>query len=98
MIKAGIDQDALVALFSQASAKQGEAVRKAVSEATLKALQGRELTLTNIKKVLESVTKAASNGAAQSGRWLATSRTNSSRAAPSPSSTRRKASPVSTAC
>jgi len=65
MIKAGIDQDALVALFSQASAKQGEAVRKAVSEATLKALQGRELTLTNIKKVLESVTQAASNGAAK---------------------------------
>ena len=65
MIKSGIDQDALVALFSQASAKQGEAVRKAVSEATLKALQGRELTLTNIKKVLESVTQAASNGAAK---------------------------------
>jgi hypothetical protein len=65
MIKSGIDQDALVALFSEASAQQGEAVRKAVSEATLKALQGRELTLTNIKKVLESVTQAASNGAAK---------------------------------
>lgn len=65
MIKSGIDQDALVALFSQASAKHGEAVRKAVSEATLKALQGRELTLTNIKKVLGSVTQAASNGAAK---------------------------------
>jgi len=65
MIKSGIDQDALVTMFSQATAKQGEAVRKAVSEATLKALQGRELTLANIKKVLESVTQAASAGAAK---------------------------------
>ena len=40
MIKSGIDQDALVAMFSEATAKQGEALRKAVSEATLKALQG----------------------------------------------------------
>jgi hypothetical protein len=36
-----------------------------VSEATLKALQGRELTMENIKKVLKSVTTAATNGAAQ---------------------------------
>ena len=40
MIKSGIDQDALVTMFSEATAKQGEALRKAVSEATLKALQG----------------------------------------------------------
>ena len=65
MIKAGIDQDAIVTMFSQATAKQGEALRKAVSEATLKALQGRELTMENIKKVLKSVTGAASAGAAQ---------------------------------
>ena len=65
MIKAGIDQDALVKQFSEASAKQGEALRKAVSEATLKALQGRELTLTNIRSVLKTVTQAASAGAAQ---------------------------------
>jgi hypothetical protein len=66
MIKSGIDQDALITQFSQASAKQGAALRKAVSEATLKALQGRELTLTNIKSVLQSVTQAASAGAAES--------------------------------
>lgn len=66
MIKAGIDQDALIAQFSQASAKQGAALRKAVSDATLQALQGRELTLANIRKVLASVTQAASAGAAQS--------------------------------
>ena len=65
MFKAGIDQDAIVTMFSQATAKQGEALRKAVNEATLKALQGRELTMENIKKVLKSVTTAASTGAAQ---------------------------------
>ena len=66
MIKSGIDQDALIKQFSEASAKQGEALRKSVAEATLKALQGRELTLANIRKVLKTVTEAASAGAAQS--------------------------------
>jgi hypothetical protein len=65
MIKSGIDQEALVRQFSEASAKQGEALRKAVADATLKALQGRELTLANIRKVLKTVTEAASAGAAQ---------------------------------
>jgi hypothetical protein len=66
MIKHGIDQDALITQFSQAGAKQGDALRKAVNEATLKALQGRELTLANIKQVLGTVAKAASTGAAGS--------------------------------
>ena len=65
MIKSGIDQEALVKLFSEASAKQGEALRKAVSEATLKALQGRELTMQNIRSVLKTVTQAATAGAAR---------------------------------
>ena len=65
MNKSGIDQDALIDMFAQASAKQGDALRRAVSEATLKALQGRELTLDNIRKVLKTVTQAASAGAAQ---------------------------------
>jgi hypothetical protein len=65
MNKSGIDQDALIAQFAQATARQGETLRKTVSEATLKALQGRELTLDNIRKVLKSVTQAASAGAAQ---------------------------------
>ncbi len=64
MMKAGIDQDAIIDMFSQATAKQGEALRKAVSEATLKALQGRELTLENIRKVLKTVTQASTAGAA----------------------------------
>ena len=67
MIKSGIDQDALVAMFSEATAKQGEALRKAVAEATLKALQGRELTLGQHPQVLKTVTEAASAGAAKSG-------------------------------
>jgi hypothetical protein len=67
MIKSGIDQDALVAMFSEASAKQGEALRKAVAEATLKALQARELSLANIRSVMKAVTEAASTGAAKSG-------------------------------
>jgi hypothetical protein len=65
MIKSGIDQDALIAAFAQATAKQGDTLRKTVSDATLKALQGRELTLDNIRKVLKTVTEAASAGAAQ---------------------------------
>ncbi len=65
MIKHGIDQEALIKKFSEATAQQGEAIRKAVTDATLKALQGRELTLANIKQVLATVTKAASAGAAK---------------------------------
>jgi hypothetical protein len=65
MIKSGIDQDAIVKMFSEATAKQGEMLRKSVSDATLKALQSRELTMENIKKVLKSVTTAATAGAAQ---------------------------------
>ena len=66
MIKHGIDQQALIQQFSEATAQQGEALRKAVNDATLKALQGRELTLANIKQVLSAVAKAASAGAAAS--------------------------------
>lgn len=66
MIKHGIDQDALINKFSEATAKQGEALRKAVYDGTLKALQGRELSLANIKQVLNTVAKAASTGAANS--------------------------------
>ena len=65
MFKAGIDQDAIVKMFSEATTKQGEALRKAIGDATLKALQGRDLTMANIKTVLSSVTTAASAGAAK---------------------------------
>ena len=65
MMKSGIDQDAIVKMFAQASTQQGETLRQAVSDATLKALHGRELTMENIKKVLKTVTQAASTGAAR---------------------------------
>ncbi|MDP9045876.1 MAG: hypothetical protein M3O01_13825 [Pseudomonadota bacterium] len=65
MFKAGIDQDAITKMFAEATAKQGQALRQAVADATLKALQGRELTLDNIKKVLKTMTTAATTGAAQ---------------------------------
>jgi hypothetical protein len=64
MMKSGIDQAALTKMFSEASVKQGEALRTAVGDATLKALQGRELTMENIRKVLKTVTTAATAGAA----------------------------------
>ena len=65
MPRFGFDQDALIEQFAEASARQGEALRKAVQEATLKALQGRELTLKNIKDVVKQVSGAAAQGAGQ---------------------------------
>lgn len=64
-MKAAIDADALIDMFSSASARQGEQLRNAVCQATLGALQGRELSLKNIRDVLKTMTKAASAGAAQ---------------------------------
>lgn len=67
MAKWGIDQDALIAMFAQASAKSSEQLRKAVHDATLRALQGRELTLQNIRAVLKTMTQAAGAAAARDG-------------------------------
>lgn len=64
-MKTGIDQDALIEMFANAGAKQGEQVRQAVRQATLGALQGRELTLKNIRDALKTVAQSASAGAAQ---------------------------------
>ncbi len=61
----GIDQQALIEQFSKATSTQGEAVRQAVEDATLQALQGRELTLQAISEVLKQVTNSASTGAAR---------------------------------
>jgi hypothetical protein len=65
MLKSGIDQDALIEMFSTASAKQTAQLRQAVADATLKALQGREMSLKNIRGVVKTVTEAASAGAAK---------------------------------
>ena len=67
MLKSGIDQHAIIDMISQATDKQGDALRQAVGDATLKALQGRELTLANIRGVLKTVTQAAAKGAEKSG-------------------------------
>lgn len=65
MLKSGVDQEALIQMFSDATVKQGDQLRKAVFEATLGALQGRELTLQNIRSVLKTVTQASSTGVAR---------------------------------
>ena len=64
-MKAAFDPDALIDMFSSASARQGQQLRDAVCQATLGALQGRELSLKNIRDALKTVTKAASTGIAQ---------------------------------
>ena len=65
MPKSAIDQDALIEMFANASAQQTAQLREAVSQATLKALQGREMSLKNIKQVIKAVTEATSAGALQ---------------------------------
>ncbi len=65
MAKPMIDPDALISMFETATAEQGAKLKKAVTEATLAALQGRELTLKNIRSALKSVSDAASTGAAK---------------------------------
>lgn len=59
------DADALIAMFETATARQGAQLKKAVSDATLASLQGRELTLKNIRSALKAVTGAASMGVAK---------------------------------
>lgn len=65
MKTSGIDADALIRQLSEATTKQGDAVRASVQQATLKALQGRELTMKSIKDALSVVTQAVSAGAAR---------------------------------
>ena len=59
------DPDALIAQFETATADQAAALKKAAGDATLAALQGRELSLKNIRAALKSVSDAASLGAAK---------------------------------
>jgi hypothetical protein len=64
-IKPPFDADQLISMFENATADGSGKLKKAVGDATLAALQGRELTLSNIKAVLKSVADAASAGAAK---------------------------------
>jgi hypothetical protein len=59
------DSEALATMVANATSRQGETLRKGVAQATLAALQGRELTLKNIKSALAAVAQAASAGAAR---------------------------------
>jgi len=65
MAKPLIDPEALITMFENATAQQGAQLKKAVTDATLAALQGRELTLKNIRQALKAVSEAASQGAAK---------------------------------
>ena len=65
MMKSGIDQQAMIDLFANASEKTTAQLRDGVFKATLGALQGRELSLKNIRSVLGTVAQAASTGAAK---------------------------------
>ena len=65
MAKPMFDADALIEMFQTASTRQGAQLKKAVTDTTLAALQGRELTLKNIRGVLKQVADAASTGVAQ---------------------------------
>ncbi len=65
MATSAFDADALISMFESASAKGSAQLQKAVTEATLGALRGRELTLGNIRSSLDAVTKAVTMGAAK---------------------------------
>jgi hypothetical protein len=63
--KPAFDADALITQFETATAQGSAKLRQAVSDATLQALQGRELSLKNIRAVLATVTQAANTGLAK---------------------------------
>ncbi len=65
MTKAQFDADALIQMFQSATSRQGAQLKKAATDATLAALQGREMTLKNIRAALKQVAQAASTGVAQ---------------------------------
>jgi hypothetical protein len=58
------DPEALISMLENASATSSARVQKAVTDATLAALKGRELTLNNIRSSLGAVAKAVNQGAA----------------------------------
>jgi hypothetical protein len=65
MAASTFDADALISMFESASEKGSAQLQKSVTEATLAALRGRELTLANIRSSLDAVTKAVTMGAAK---------------------------------
>jgi hypothetical protein len=65
MARTPFDTDALITQFETATAAGSAKLRQAVGDATLQALQGRELSLKNIRATLASVTQAANTGLAK---------------------------------
>lgn len=63
--KPAFDADALITQFETATAQGSAKLRQAVGDATLQALQGRELSLKNIRAVLATVTQATNAGLAK---------------------------------
>ena len=62
MKKHAVDVDEVLKKLASKSMQQGAAVRSAVRDLTLEALQQRELTLKHVRKVLHSVTAGATQG------------------------------------
>jgi hypothetical protein len=65
MAQPAFDADALISMFENASGRGSAKLREAAEKATLAGLQGRKLTLKNIRGALDSVTDAVSQGAAK---------------------------------
>ena len=65
MVPPAFDAAALISMFESASGRGSAKLRDAVEQATLAGLQGRKLTLKNIRSALGSVTAAVSQGAAR---------------------------------
>jgi hypothetical protein len=59
-----MNTDEMLKGLARESVKQGENLRSAVRELTLKALKSRELTLSEIKRVIRTVTEGVNMGAA----------------------------------
>ena len=66
MLKLPIDQDELLKKMASEAVRKGEEVRSTVRDLTLKSLQGRDVTLAQIKSALKAVTEGVNMGAAKS--------------------------------
>ena len=66
MMKLPINQDELLRKMASEAVRKGEEVRTTVRDLTLKSLQGRDVTLAQIKNALKAVTEGVNLGAAKS--------------------------------
>src|SRR5829696_1355750 len=66
MMKLPIDQDELLRQMASESIRKGEDIRATVRDLTLKALQGRQMTLAQIRDALRTVAEGVNLGAANS--------------------------------